>query len=82
MAINYLTNFINKLDETYQQSEGFNKVLVRGESKDFFETKAYVQKLIEIRTKLRKKRVMKFGDLIDMITDIVKDENVSRLYDI
>ena len=82
MAINYLTNFINKLDETYQQSEGFNKALVQGESKDFFETKAYVQKLIEIRTKLRKKRVMKFGDLIDMITDIVKDENVSRLYGI
>ena len=82
MAVNYLTNFVTNLDETYQESEGFQKALTQKETKDFFETKAYVQKLIEIRSKLRKQRVMKFTDVIDMLTNIAKDENISRLYSI
>jgi hypothetical protein len=82
MAINYLTNFINKLEDTYQKSKGFEQALAQNESKDFFETEAYVKKLIEVRGKLRKKRIMKFADLIELLTDISKDTNITRLYSV
>ena len=80
MAINYLIKWIDELEKNFYDTKDFAKALVKKDTSDYYESKGYVKKLIELRGKMARTRITSVTDAINLISDVSKDGDISRMF--
>ena len=73
MAINYLIKWVDELEKTFINTKDFAKALAMKDASDYYETKHYVKKLIDIRSTMSRTRITSISDVINLLKSVSND---------